>query len=89
VAHPIGSQLKRQQNTLQQALGAAITDLRTQRKWSQQVLADRLGYVLSYINSLERGKQNPSFKLIVAIAQVFEMRPSQLLVHAERKQARG
>jgi transcriptional regulator with XRE-family HTH domain len=89
VARPVSSQLKRQQNTLQQALGAAITDLRTQRDWSQQVLADRLGYVLSYINSLERGKQNPSFKLIVAMAQVFGIRPSQLLARAERKQARG
>jgi transcriptional regulator with XRE-family HTH domain len=85
VARPIKSTLAREQNTPAQALGAVVTELRTQKKLSQQTFADKLGCSLSYINALERGKQNPSFKFIIAMAEVLGLKPSQLLARAERK----
>jgi len=88
VARPISSKLKRESKTYRQALGAVVTRLRTARKWSQQELADKTGYSTVYVNGLELGNRNPSLEMIQAVAQVFGMRPSQLLVLAERKQTR-
>ena len=88
MARPISSKLKRESKTYRQALGAVVTRLRTARKWSQQELADKTGYSTVYVNGLELGNRNPSLEMIQAVAQVFGMRPSQLLVLAERKQTR-
>lgn len=65
-----------------------MTELRTRRKWSRQSLADKTGYSLTYISGVELGHRNPSLEMIQAIAEVFGLRPSQLLAQAERKQAR-
>jgi transcriptional regulator with XRE-family HTH domain len=85
VARPIKTTLEREERTPAQALGAVVTELRTKKKMSQQKFADKLGCSLSYINALERGKQNPSFKFIIAMAEAFDLKPSQLLARAERK----
>ena len=88
MARPISSKLKREFKTYRQALGAVVTRLRTGRKWSQQSLADKTGYSLTYISGVELGHRNPSLEMIQAIAQVFGMRASQLLARAENKQAK-
>jgi len=88
VARPISSKLKRESKTYRQALGAAVTRLRTARKWSQQELADKTGYSTVYVNGLELGNRNPSLEMIQAVAQVFGLRPSQLLARAERRQSK-
>jgi len=88
VARPISSKLKRESKTYRQALGAAVTRLRTARKWSQQELADKTGYSTAYVNGLELGNRNPSLEMIQAVAQVFGLRPSQLLARAERRQSK-
>ena len=88
MARPISSKLKRESKTYRQALGAVVTRLRTARKWSQQELADKTGYSTVYVNGLELGNRNPSLEMIQAVAQVFGLRPSQLLALAERKQTR-
>ena len=85
VARPISEKLKRQTETLRQALGAAITTLRTKKKWSQGLLARKSGYELSTINRLERGKANPTMQLVIVMSDIFGLRPSQLLARAERK----
>jgi len=88
VARPISSKLKRESKTYRQALGAVVTRLRTARKWSQQELADKTGYSTVYVNGLELGNRNPSLEMIQAVAQVFGLRPSQLLARAERRQSK-
>ena len=87
MARPI-KPIKRQRNTPEQALGAIITDLRTAKKSSQEDLAERVGYTKAYIGRVEKGKQSPTLKCIVNVAQFFGMRASQLLAKAERKQAK-
>lgn len=84
MVRPIKPSLKRDNNTLRQSLGAVITDLRTKKNVSQQDLGDKTGYSARYIIKVERGQQNPSLDLIVAVAQFFGFSGSQLLAKAER-----
>lgn len=87
MARPISARLKREFKTYRQSLGAVVTRLRTGKGWSQQSLADKTGYSLSYISGVELGRRNPSLEVLQAIAGSFGLRPSQLLAQAERKQA--
>ena len=48
--------------------------LRAERGWSQQDLADQLRVSRQTINSLERGRYDPSLPLAFAIAALFERR---------------
>lgn len=68
-----------------QALGAAITALRTGREWSQDKIALKSGYSVQWINRLERGRANITMELLIVMSDIFGLRPSQLLARAERK----
>jgi DNA-binding XRE family transcriptional regulator len=85
VARPINDKLKRQARTLGQALGFVITQLRVKKKWSQGDLARKSGFEVTTINRLEQGKANPTMALVIAMADSFGLRPSELLARAERK----
>ncbi len=89
MARPISEKLKRQTRTLAEALGAAITQLRVKKRWSQGQLAEKSGYELSSISRIERGKTNPTMALVIVMADTFSLRPSQLLARAERKYRKG
>jgi transcriptional regulator with XRE-family HTH domain len=84
MVRPIKPTLQRDNNTLRQSLGAVITALRTKENLSQQDLGDKTGYSARYIIKVEKGQQNPSLDLIVAVAQFFGLNSSQLLAKAER-----
>jgi transcriptional regulator with XRE-family HTH domain len=85
VARPISDKLKRQTRTLGQALGFVVTGLRVKEKWSQGDLARKSGFEITTINRLEQGKANPTMALVIAMADSFGLRPSELLSRAERK----
>jgi transcriptional regulator with XRE-family HTH domain len=89
VARPISNKLKRQTRTLAGALGAVVTRLRVEKQWSQRTLAERSGYESSSISRIECGKANPTMALLIVMADVFGLRPSQLLARAERKQLKN
>ena len=89
VARPISNRLKRQTKTLGGSLGAVITKLRVEKQWSQRRLAERSGYEASSISRIERGKANPTMALLIVMADVFGLRPSELLARAERKYLKG
>jgi transcriptional regulator with XRE-family HTH domain len=84
MARPITEKLERHSRTPEQAFGAVITSLRVKRKWSQQHVSEKSGYSVRYLNQVERGTQNPSLRMILALAGLFGLRPSQLLARAER-----
>lgn len=46
--------------------------LRAERKWSQKVVAEKLGVSRQTIVSLENNRYNPSLKLAFAIAHLFD-----------------
>lgn len=76
---------KRKAETLKQAIGAVVTQLRVERDWSQAELSVRSGYGRPWISQLENGKVNPRLELIIAFADTFKLTLSQFFARAERK----
>jgi transcriptional regulator with XRE-family HTH domain len=85
VPKKIGVAKHRESRTLGEAVGAELTRLRIARGWSQQKLADELGYTERYIGQLERGTKSPTLRTITDIAEVFSTAPSAILRAAERR----
>ena len=55
---------------------------------TQDELAHALGYHLSYIGQIERGKKSPTLRTMGDIAQLFDMPLSRLLARAERRRTK-
>jgi transcriptional regulator with XRE-family HTH domain len=66
-------------------LGAELTDRRTRAGWTQQALADRLGYDVKYVGEIEQAKKSPSLTTLMSIAAVFDLSVSDLFKAAERR----
>ena len=60
----IGSQFKIKNN---------INALRTQKKMTQQALADAVSVTRATINAMEKGAYNPSLELAFRLARFFEV----------------
>ena len=84
MAKRLGADKKRIDSTLAEALGAEVTELRKSYRLSQQKLADRLGYDVSYVRQTEMGA-NPTLELLIAFASVFSLRLSRLIEMAEER----
>lgn len=52
----------------QKALGKRIRQLRQDRRWSQEHLANEAGMHRTYMWGIERGVRNPSLRHLVCIA---------------------
>jgi transcriptional regulator with XRE-family HTH domain len=84
VAKNVGADKKRGGDTFAKALGAELTDLRLSKGWSQQTLADRVGYDESYVRQTEMGR-NPTLELLIAFASIFSVKLSDLIRRAENR----
>jgi transcriptional regulator with XRE-family HTH domain len=84
VAKPIGAVKRREAKSLGQALGAELTRLRVERRWSQQRVSDMLGYDVTYIRQLEKGGKSPTLRTLSHLAEVYSLRVSVLIARAER-----
>jgi putative transcriptional regulator len=49
-----------------------VKDLRTEREWTQQELADEVGVSRQSINSIERQRYEPSLALALKFARIFD-----------------
>jgi putative transcriptional regulator len=61
-----------------------IKDLRLERDWTQQQLADAVGVSRQSINSIERNRYVPSLALALAFARVFR-KPMEEIFTLEKK----
>ena len=80
----IGADKKRETQTLAQAIGAEVTELRRIKKLSQQKLADRLGYDVSHVRQTEMGG-NPTLEFLYAISTFFCITLSEFIRKAEAR----
>ena len=55
-----------------------LKDLRAERAWSQQDLADRLKVSRQTVNAIENERYDPSLPLAFEIAAAFDMRIEEL-----------
>ena len=57
-----------------------LRELRTERGWSQAVLADRLEVSRQTINAIETGRYDPSLPLAFKIARQFKLKIEDIFV---------
>ncbi|MBQ6231708.1 MAG: helix-turn-helix transcriptional regulator [Eubacterium sp.] len=60
-------------------LGNIIRSLRTQRNWSQEDLARRVGVKKSSISAYENDIRLPSYDVLIELARVFDVSTDYLL----------
>lgn len=60
-------------------IGTRIRELRKEKQWSQDKLAQRSGLSRVYINSLEKGKRNPTLVTLIALALGLEISVEELV----------
>jgi len=84
----MGRPLKRKAETREQAIGAVITELRVKKGLTGQDIAEKVGCNDGHMYEIEAGKQNPTFKVLQAIADLHRIRLSTLLWMAEEKYKR-
>lgn len=65
-------------------LGLAIRDLRAGRDMSIEALAMEAGIHTTYLSGIEHGRRNPSWKVVGALADVLEVKISDLARAAEK-----
>ena len=53
--------------------GARIKSLRENRGWTQEVLAERMDISTHYISSIERGKENPTFDMLMKFSDALKV----------------
>lgn len=63
-----------------------VKQLRLERGWSQQDVADRVGLTKVTISQYETGKRKPSFEMIEALAEAFHVDMNYLLGFTDKIQ---
>lgn len=53
-------------------LGARIRELRVERRLSQERLAEMMGANVTYVSSVERGKENPTLDFLLKVADALQ-----------------
>jgi transcriptional regulator with XRE-family HTH domain len=64
---------RRRQDTAATALGRRVRDLRHERGWSQERLAEEADLDRSYVAGIEVGARNPSLKALERLAGAFRL----------------
>jgi transcriptional regulator with XRE-family HTH domain len=70
--------------TLEQACGRVIAELREEQGLSQMDLAVATGYSLRYIGDVERGAKSATLRTMKDLATLLDLRLGDLITRAER-----
>ena len=62
-----------------------VKDLRGERGWTQQQLAEAVGVSRQSINSIERNRYVPSLALALKFAEVFELATDDIFTLEKRR----
>lgn len=66
-----------------------LEELRAQRAWTQQELADMVDVSRQTIISLERGRYNPSITLAFRLARLFGLRIEEVFLYEDEEATHG
>jgi len=75
-------------NTLVESFGVALRQLRTERGWSQEQLAELSQLNRSYVGEIERGRVIPSIVTAWKLAQALELDVTSLFARCEHIEQR-
>ncbi|SFT06136.1 helix-turn-helix domain-containing protein [Paenibacillus sp. BC26] len=64
-------------------VGAKIRELRNQKGWTQEQLAEKAGFYYTYIGSVERGEKNISLLNLQKIADALQVEVNELFAYAQ------
>lgn len=64
---------------LRRRVAKRLTELRTERQWSQEELGARAGLTYKFIGEIERGQKNPSLDSLGRLAKGFGLDITELL----------
>ncbi len=64
-------------------LGRAVRVLRVEREMTLEVLAKASGLHWTYLSGIERGRRNPTLKVLAAVAAALGVKTSELIRLAE------
>ncbi len=64
-------------------MGRALRKLRVEREMTIEALAKTSKLHWTYLSGIERGRRNPTLKVLVAVARALEIRTSELVRMAE------
>jgi transcriptional regulator with XRE-family HTH domain len=65
----------------EELLGRRIREIRKARNLTIDQLSEAIGVNEKYLGSVERGEQNPSFKILEKIARGLSVPPSELFIY--------
>lgn len=68
----------------QVALGAAIKALREKKEIKQQTLAEAAGIGVAHLSKIERGRGNPTWSTVVALAEALDLSVVEVARHFEK-----
>lgn len=68
--------------------GKQIAEIRARNNLTQEQLAERIGYSTNHISKLELARTNPSFDLIVKIANALNIEEKELFNFPNPKEAK-
>jgi XRE family transcriptional regulator, regulator of sulfur utilization len=74
--------------SLQRALGEELRELRKQRGFSQELLADKADLHRNFIGLVERGQRNVTLTTLEMLAAALRMSVSELIARTERRAGR-
>ena len=69
-------------------LGKRIRSLRTHRGFTQQELGEKAGVSYKFLGEVERARHNPSFQVLMNIANALDIEPVEILRFKHETQTR-
>ena len=69
-------------------IGDRVKQLRTERKWTQAELADRMGIRQKQISAYERGTNIPSAEVLIKMSEAFDVSLDFLVFKAQGQSAK-
>lgn len=73
------------QKTKSRAFGPVLRQLRTERKLTQEELAEKVGVVTSYISMMESGQKFPNLEMLFMLSDALGIEPSELIHEMEQR----
>ncbi len=75
------------QSTEHERLGRAVRELRVRRGLSQEALGERSGLHRNYVGAIERGEINPTFRVLMKLAEGLGFELSEVIQLWEERSA--